>query len=988
MRSGKKRTGALLLALVLLLTAVPATAVDSEAYGTLRHSAETALHHGVTHYNNIYWSDYYSDLRQENYFVYTPGGAVRPVVAAGSSVSGRLTGKTAAAELEAKGLRVVAGVNGDYFEASGTPIGLLIADGRLLSSDAGLPAVGFTAQGQAVIGQPMLTFTLTDADGSTIRPVGLNKIRSSAGGIHAYTYDFNDKHTTGTVESGVEAVLAPVEGGEPAIGKSVRYRVVSVAETVTTTIAQGQLVLSVNHQAPAEQLTQLRSLTAGQELTLTVTADDEKWNDVVAAVGGLHVLVKEGQPQTNTTVQNGPRTAVGVRQDGSVVLYTVDGRQPGSSIGASLTTLGQRMAELGCVEALCLDGGGSTTALASMPDSKTAAVLNRPSDGAARQVSNLLMLTAAGGPTGLVDGIYLADPGPCILTGATTELRASLVDSNYYPVPGTVGLYASAGQVEGGTYTAPDTAAVVTIAASSWGYATQRTITAVEVPERLTLSAAGKNVTALTLEPGGQVQLTAGARWAGMSVICANDDFSWSVSEGIGTVDENGLFTASQNPGSGTVTVSRGAVSVALPVTITARPMAELESFEGDVSRYYGYGVTPAQETSGDRVHRGGASLRVDYRHSGDGAALYTGWTMPAGYDKLVLSVYGDGSGNTLSVFDDLGRTTPAAVLDFTGWKRLAIPVPEGADTVTALIVSGAAAQGTLWLDQAVASYGDVLDETGPAVGGSVLDNTLTASVWDSIDGALPAAQIALTTDGVPLSFTCSGGQVTAALPEPGTADRRITLTARDNSGNLTRMSWDQPGTDSGGAAFADLTKADGQPHWAAPYVQYLWGRGVITGYDGPEGTMVVRPDKELTRAEFAVMLYRWLGLREADYEQVELPFADEAAIADWVKPAARAMYALGVIQGSGDGRGGLLFNGGSTLTRAQAVTMLGRIQEKGYAAGGLDGFADGGEVPAWAADYLATMVAQGVLTGMDGNLRPTRTMTRGQAAKVLWALS
>jgi len=115
---------------------------------------------------------------------------------------------------------------------------------------------------------------------------------------------------------------------------------------------------------------------------------------------------------------------------------------------------------------------------------------------------------------------------------------------------------------------------------------------------------------------------------------------------------------------------------------------------------------------------------------------------------------------------------------------------------------------------------------------------------------------------------------------------------------------------------------------------------------------------------------------------------ADEAAIADWVKPAARAMYALGVIQGSGDGRGGLLFNGGSTLTRAQAVTMLGRIQEKGYAAGGLDGFADGGEVPAWAADYLATMVAQGVLTGMDGNLRPTRTMTRGQAAKVLWALS
>ena len=86
------RLGALTLALLLPLTSAPVLAADSEAYGTLYHHAETALHDGVTYEKNIYWSSYYSDLRQENYFTYIPGERVKPVVVSGSSASGKLTG--------------------------------------------------------------------------------------------------------------------------------------------------------------------------------------------------------------------------------------------------------------------------------------------------------------------------------------------------------------------------------------------------------------------------------------------------------------------------------------------------------------------------------------------------------------------------------------------------------------------------------------------------------------------------------------------------------------------------------------------------------------------------------------------------------------------------------------------------------------------------------------------------------------------------------
>jgi len=82
-----------------------------------------------------------------------------------------------------------------------------------------------------------------------------------------------------------------------------------------------------------------------------------------------------------------PRTAVGVRPDGVIVLVTVDGRQPLHSVGMSIAELTALMIELGCAEAINLDGGGSTTMV--IRDK----IVNRPSDAAGeRPVSDALLV--------------------------------------------------------------------------------------------------------------------------------------------------------------------------------------------------------------------------------------------------------------------------------------------------------------------------------------------------------------------------------------------------------------------------------------------------------------------------------------------------------------------------------------------------------------------------------------------------------------------
>jgi uncharacterized membrane-anchored protein/uncharacterized protein YigE (DUF2233 family) len=113
---------------------------------------------------------------------------------------------------------------------------------------------------------------------------------------------------------------------------------------------------------------------------------DEDWEDVheelYQASGGQYWMVKDGEVQDfrGKVIANPshpdydeqtyyrhndrhPRTAVGIRFDGSVFFVVVDGRGAGGSIGFYIEELGRYMKELGAYQALNMDGGGSSTSV-------------------------------------------------------------------------------------------------------------------------------------------------------------------------------------------------------------------------------------------------------------------------------------------------------------------------------------------------------------------------------------------------------------------------------------------------------------------------------------------------------------------------------------------------------------------------------------------------------------------------------------------------
>ena len=154
-------------------------------------------------------------------------------------------------------------------------------------------------------------------------------------------------------------------------------------------------------------------------------------------------------------------------------------------------------------------------------------------------------------------------------------------------------------------------------------------------------------------------------------------------------------------------------------------------------------------------------------------------------------------------------------------------------------------------------------------------------------------------------------------------------------------------------------------------------------------GELLFQPDKAITRGELFALTARWLGLDLTKYASVKLPFADTEQIPDWALPSVKAMYAQGYMKGSSAGGGKLYANAQTNISRAEAMTILGRIQVRGYAQADLTAFADAAQVPDWATDYLKTLVGQGVVSGADdGLIHPESPIKRGEVAKMLFTMT
>ena len=123
--------------------------------------------------------------------------------------------------------------------------------------------------------------------------------------------------------------------------------------------------------------------------------------DARQIIAGSDILLKDDKRALDNrsafATNRHPRTAVGLSDNGkTLVLVIVDGRDAPAAIGMSLGELSDLMIQLGCSDALNLDGGGSSEIILRDANDGKLSVLNQPSDGRERAVANALGVSIRG----------------------------------------------------------------------------------------------------------------------------------------------------------------------------------------------------------------------------------------------------------------------------------------------------------------------------------------------------------------------------------------------------------------------------------------------------------------------------------------------------------------------------------------------------------------------------------------------------------------
>ncbi|MFP5327044.1 MAG: phosphodiester glycosidase family protein, partial [Acidimicrobiia bacterium] len=155
------------------------------------------------------------------------------------------------------------------------------------------------------------------------------------------------------------------------------------------------------------------------------------------SMGGHPVLLRDGQRVALNTndpkvVQRHPRTLVGYRPGGDVILMTVDGRRPGYSDGVTLPEAQNLLLEMGATHGINLDGGGSSTFVAPCPGGPC--VVNRPSDGTERPVTIALAVVPRPG-VATASVTPAVPPPPAAIAPPETPDPASVATAPPPPAP-------------------------------------------------------------------------------------------------------------------------------------------------------------------------------------------------------------------------------------------------------------------------------------------------------------------------------------------------------------------------------------------------------------------------------------------------------------------------------------------------------------------------------------------------------------------------
>ena len=254
--------------------------------------------------------------------------------------------------------------------------------------------------------------------------------------------------------------------------------------------------------------------------------------EAVASFGDIFVDGHARSDLDNST--RASRTAIGIKADGTVVMFMVDGRQAPYSVGMTMAEVAASMEDLGCVQAINLDGGGSSTFATQRegePESSTAGLTLRcrPSDGYERKVSNTIMVLSTAKPTGQFDHAVLTPNDEVYTPGSTVQFEATGIDAAggkaEIPAGASWAVLSGNGRIDAnGLYTAADTCGEVEVGLKAGGKTIGQTRIQVQWPDKLDFTN-----NSVSIDFGQTSDLTFKPTWQGRVVHYKDGDFVWSV---------------------------------------------------------------------------------------------------------------------------------------------------------------------------------------------------------------------------------------------------------------------------------------------------------------------------------------------------------------------------------------------------------------------------------------------------------------------------
>ena len=1017
----KKALCVLISVLTLLNTAVlPASSLYRGVLGDVYYAHSRQIGAGVdfTLYESVT-----DGLNERAYvFEYRPGEGALPLVSWGDFLMGK-DKTTALAKNETDlGNNVIGGVNGDFYSIyTGIPMGAVIRDGRIISDDDKNNAVGFTEDGDAIFGDPGISFSILhtyerpviekadvyeDSDEEIIDdfkydrydgdfeknesddyeyetvteylPVSyFNKYPTEWG---AYLVDNMFDTSTRSQKSSLEIVIELDSKKMAPRANEIMYgTVIEVNDGVTDTeIPEGCVVISVCDSSAYRSNYNNVKVGSSIEIEFKVA---EGWEDVVTAIGGSDLIVVDGEVNTDAINEShekvaNPRTAVGVREDGTVIFFAADGRSD-DSYGFRLVSLAKTLISFGCVTAINLDGGGSTTAIVKYPSGEYAGIVNSPSDIVERPVANALLLVDNSVSDGIAKYIIPDVTDPVILPDETYTFTGKFYDSALNEV----------------------------------------------VVEHL-----------------DQNDVTLSFDYSRLSY------YNEENMPGLGTISDDGK------------TYTADSVTGEIPLLFTADYNGE--KLTGRTILF----VAPAPDSV--EILLGGLVYTESEKFPIDFDAYYRGKPVPANPKHLTFALT-DFEVRSIGVYDDAekladcsigyisaeGEFVPYTGADGSAWLTISLDgipmsqtlVATGSPYITALenksvyydFTAGSAVKSDIAADtdQEAAAIDIAGESYTPEdivyTSDLVLDNAMSLDIY--------AGDSDLTFYACVIDFSGEEHLIEYIKQENEPDDNGIyhyraylggnfsalsqilNISAKDNEGKsgIFELSRAQISFDDTETIFYDTFN-----HWSRKNVNALYNMGIVGG-EQHNGKLRFAPDRTLTRAEFAVMISKALGYNTEDYTQ-ELVFDDSSLIAEWAYPYVRTVSENKIMNGKKMADGSLCFDPAGNITRQEIMQVIGNIiksQQKEDYIEAIESIAEENEVPTdehisdeaiaelneefiqsadeksfempdfadkddiapWAYENVLLTLEAKIITGYEDNtLKPARNVTRAEVATVI----